>query len=133
MTAATAEDDFVSSSTVPPAASKRSDLLAALGEARHFLRFTVRDLDDDQVRRRTTASALCLGGVLKRTAEATDELVRTLPDLGVSHQLPSAPWFPPGTAWSARRALLHIVAETAQHAGHADIIRESLDGAKTMG
>jgi hypothetical protein len=29
--------------------------------------------------------------------------------------------------------VLHIVAETAQHAGHADIIRESLDGAKSMG
>jgi hypothetical protein len=28
---------------------------------------------------------------------------------------------------------LHIIAETAQHAGHADIIREALDGAKTMG
>jgi len=26
-----------------------------------------------------------------------------------------------------------VIAETAQHAGHADIIRESLDGAKTMG
>jgi hypothetical protein len=26
-----------------------------------------------------------------------------------------------------------VVAETAQHSGHADIIRESLDGAKTMG
>jgi Protein of unknown function (DUF664) len=32
-----------------------------------------------------------------------------------------------------RRALLHVIAETAQHAGHADIIRESLDGAKSMG
>jgi hypothetical protein len=28
---------------------------------------------------------------------------------------------------------LHILAETAQHAGHADIIREAIDGAKTMG
>jgi hypothetical protein len=28
---------------------------------------------------------------------------------------------------------VHIVAETAQHAGHADIIRESIDGQKTMG
>jgi hypothetical protein len=28
--------------------------------------------------------------------------------------------------------LLHVIAETAQHAGHADIIRESLDGAKSM-
>jgi hypothetical protein len=29
--------------------------------------------------------------------------------------------------------VLHIIGETAQHAGHADIIRESLDGAKSMG
>ncbi|MFI5063736.1 MAG: DUF664 domain-containing protein [Streptosporangiales bacterium] len=29
--------------------------------------------------------------------------------------------------------MLHIMAETAQHAGHADIIRESIDGAKSMG
>lgn len=44
-----------------------------------------------------------------------------------------APWFTPGSRWSARRAFLHILAETAQHAGHADIIRESLDGQKSMG
>jgi len=74
--------------------------------------------------------------LLERYAEvaaATDELVRTLPDLNVSQPLPEASWFQPGAAWSARRVLLHIIAETAQHAGHADIIRESLDGAKTMG
>jgi hypothetical protein len=38
--------------------------------------------------------------------------------------------------WPARWMLLHVIAETAQHAGHADhadIIRESLDGAKSMG
>ena len=34
---------------------------------------------------------------------------------------------------AVRRVLAHIVAETAQHAGHADIIRESIDGHKTMG
>ena len=55
------------------------------------------------------------------------------PDLDVSHPLPAAPWFEPGARWSLRRVLLHIIAETAQHAGHADIIRETLDGAKTMG
>jgi len=32
-----------------------------------------------------------------------------------------------------RRVLAHILAETAQHAGHADIVRETIDGAKTMG
>ncbi|HEX9063791.1 MAG TPA: DinB family protein [Streptosporangiaceae bacterium] len=68
-----------------------------------------------------------------RIAAETDELVRTLPDLDASHPLPQAPWFEPGAAWSARRVLLHIIAETSQHAGHADIIREAIDGAKTMG
>ena len=65
-------------------------------------------------------------------AARTDALVETI-DLDSSHALPAMPWFEPGARRSARRVLLHIVAETAQHAGHADIIRESIDGAKTMG
>ncbi|SCG76730.1 DinB family protein [Micromonospora inositola] len=67
-----------------------------------------------------------------RVARVTDELVATL-DLDAAHPLPSAPWFEPGASWSVRRVLLHLIAETAQHAGHADILRESIDGAKTMG
>jgi Protein of unknown function (DUF664) len=59
--------------------------------------------------------------------------VMSLPDLDASQPLPAAPWFEPGATWSARRVVLHIIAEIAQHAGHADIIRESLDGAKSMG
>jgi hypothetical protein len=77
-----------------------------------------------------------LAGVLaeyEAIAAATDDLVRTLPDLDATQPLPVAPWFPPSARWSARLSLLHIAAETAQHAGHADIIRESLDGQKTMG
>jgi uncharacterized damage-inducible protein DinB len=77
-----------------------------------------------------------LAGLLEdyaKTAARTDEIVATLPDLDVSHELPSAPWQEPGKFWSARRALIHIAAETAQHAGHADIIRETIDGQKTMG
>jgi hypothetical protein len=164
-------------------ASERADLLANLAERRHFLRFTVRDLTDQQAAQQTTASELCLGGLIKhvtaaergwvnfildgpaamafdekrvteymaqfrmgegetltgildgyeRTARRTDELIATLPSLDDGHPLPEAPWFEPGARWSARQALLHIIAETAQHAGHADIIRESLDGAKSMG
>ena len=35
----------------------------------------------------------------------------------------------PDTAqWSLRWILLHMIEETARHAGHADIIRESIDG-----
>ena len=69
----------------------------------------------------------------EETARRTDELVAQLPDLDIAHPLPEAPWFERGARWSARRVLLHVIAETAQHAGHADIIRESLDGAKSMG
>ena len=68
-----------------------------------------------------------------RPPPVTDALVVALPSLDASHPLPEAPWFEPGACWSARRALIHIVAETAQHAGHADIIRETIDGAKSMG
>jgi uncharacterized damage-inducible protein DinB len=166
---------------------ERTDILAGLGSARHFLRFTVRDLTDEQARQRTTTSELCLGGLIKhvaateqgwvdfildgpsemsdfsamtdedmarwtdgfrllpdetlagvladyeKVARRTDELVASLPDLDLSHPLPNAPWFPPGETRSARRVFLHIIAETAQHAGHADIIRETLDGSKSMG
>jgi hypothetical protein len=76
-----------------------------------------------------------LAGVLaeyEEVARRTDELVAGL-DLNVSRPLPDAPWFPAGARWSARTVVLHLIAEIAQHAGHADIIRESLDGAKTMG
>jgi uncharacterized damage-inducible protein DinB len=66
-------------------------------------------------------------------AAQTDALVESIPDLDHEHALPSAPWFEPGKSWSVRRVLLHLIAETSQHAGHADIIRESIDGAKTMG
>ncbi len=65
-------------------------------------------------------------------AARTDAVLAEV-DLNSSHPLPEAPWFPAGARWTARRVLTHIVAETAQHAGHADILRESLDGSRTMG
>ena len=65
-------------------------------------------------------------------AAATDELVTTV-DLDARQPLPTAPWFEPGASWSARRVFMHVVAETAQHAGHADILRETIDGQKSMG
>ena len=76
-----------------------------------------------------------LEGVLAaydEVASATDELVRTV-DLAARRPLPDAPWFEAGATWSARRVFVHVVAETAQHAGHADIIRETIDGRKSMG
>nr|WP_284288451.1 DUF664 domain-containing protein [Angustibacter aerolatus] len=60
-------------------------------------------------------------------------LLRTVPDLDAAQPLPPAPWNPPGATWTARRVFVHLVAEIAQHAGHADILRETLDGRKSMG
>ncbi|MFD7658253.1 DinB family protein [Actinosynnema sp. NPDC059797] len=68
----------------------------------------------------------------EETARKTERVLRDL-DLNTAHRLPDAPWFEPGASWSVRRVLLHVIAETAQHAGHADIIRETIDGQKTMG
>jgi len=170
---------------------ERLDLLETLHAHRAFLRTTAEGLTDEDARRRTTASELTVGGIIKHVAEtergwaqfmtggglagseveidwsnpdpavieaygngfkllpgetlagvlaeydqvaaATDELVATLADLDAEYPLPAAPWFPPGASRSIRRAILHIVAETAQHAGHADIVREAIDGQKTMG
>ena len=40
------------------------------------------------------------------------------------------PWFPKDQeAWSVRWVILHVINELARHAGHADIIRETIDGA----
>ena len=88
----------------------------------------------------THVHALSAQGLLRRacpiyarTAKATEEYVRSLPDLEIINKLPAAPWFPEDAEWTARDVLLHLIRETAQHCGHADIIRESLDGRKTMG
>jgi Protein of unknown function (DUF664) len=35
-----------------------------------------------------------------------------------------------GEHWSLRWILVHMIEETARHAGHADLIRESIDGSR---
>ncbi|SDS06698.1 DinB family protein [Microlunatus soli] len=179
------------STTTTASTGEREDLLAALAQARYFLRYTARELTDEQAAARPTVSALCIGGLIKHVtdsernwarflvegpsamasddgrdfadwteedfaerekgfqllpgetlagvleayamvAQETDEIIRSLPSLDTMTPLPEAPWFTE-KAWSARRAVLTIIAETTQHSGHADIIRETLDGAKSMG
>lgn len=65
-------------------------------------------------------------------AAKTEAILREV-DLDVTHPLPEAPWFDAGASWSARRVALHVIAEISQHSGHADIIREAVDGQRTMG
>ncbi|MBP2474534.1 putative damage-inducible protein DinB [Crossiella equi] len=65
-------------------------------------------------------------------AASTDELLDGLDldrevDLGLlGHPLVV------GKVRTVRWVLLHLVSETAQHAGHADLLRESLDGATSF-
>ena len=67
-----------------------------------------------------------VAGVLAEAATGTP-LVR----LAVRERPRSGP--PEALLGAAGIDAKHIVAETAQHAGHADIIRETIDGQKTMG
>ncbi|MEW2552026.1 DinB family protein [Streptomyces zhihengii] len=72
-----------------------------------------------------------LAGILAgyaRVAARTEEVVAGVPDLSAAHPLPEAPWHEPGAVRSVRGVLAHLIAETAQYAGHADILRETLDG-----
>ncbi|MEO5873567.1 MAG: DinB family protein [Streptosporangiaceae bacterium] len=72
-----------------------------------------------------------LAGVIARyeqVAVRTEVIFTAAPDLSATHPLPVAPWHEPGAVRSVRRVLMHLIAETSQHAGHADILRETLDG-----
>ncbi|MEV4435838.1 DinB family protein [Streptomyces sp. NPDC049555] len=61
-------------------------------------------------------------------AAETERYVYSVQSLEETFALPEAPWFPPGERVSVRWVVLHLIEEIARHAGHADIIRESLDG-----
>jgi Protein of unknown function (DUF664) len=57
------------------------------------------------------------------------DAVRRL-DLDTAVPVPEAPWFPKDVeSWSVRWVWWHLMEELARHAGHGDIIRETLDGA----
>lgn len=61
----------------------------------------------------------------------TEATIAAVEDLGRAVPVPKdQPWFPKDLeAWSVRWVLLHLIEEHARHAGHADIVRESIDGA----
>jgi len=74
-----------------------------------------------------------LAGLLRafETQNATSLRLVETADLGAAVPVPhDIPWFPKDQkAWSVRWVILHVINELARHAGHADIIRESIDGA----
>jgi uncharacterized damage-inducible protein DinB len=63
-------------------------------------------------------------------AKETEGVIASIADLGQAVPVPKGvPWYPDDVeAWSVRWVLLHLVEETARHAGHADLIREAIDG-----
>lgn len=53
----------------------------------------------------------------------------TIDELGLD-ALGRVPWWPAGrNETTLHRILVHVIAETHRHAGHADIVREMIDGA----
>lgn len=62
-----------------------------------------------------------------------DRVASEVPSYALDERVPvptDAPWWPKDVeSWTIRWVLLHVVEEIARHAGHADIIRESIDGA----
>jgi uncharacterized damage-inducible protein DinB len=68
---------------------------------------------------------------LHAAAEETEAAINAVTDLGQAVPVPKdVPWFPADVeAWTVRWVLLHLIEELARHAGHADIVRESIDGA----
>ena len=70
-----------------------------------------------------------LGELKQQNAEA----LRVFADKDLDTAVPvprDVPWFPQDLDhWNVRWVVLHLVEELSRHAGHADIIRESIDGA----
>ena len=156
---------------VPRTGGERETLRAYLDFHRETLARKCSRLSDEELRRRTTASALSLLGLVRHMAEVERAWFRRVID---GQDVPLV-WSPEGDfqaaydtagasaaeafrAWEAeiaqarrieraaasldvtgvdrrsgeeyslRRVLLHLIQEYARHNGHADLIREGLDG-----
>ncbi|QLH22652.1 DinB family protein [Streptomyces sp. Rer75] len=63
----------------------------------------------------------------EEVARETEAAVRALSSLDETFEAPRYPWDEGGTrTW--RWLVLHLIQEVARHAGHADVIRETIDG-----
>ena len=65
-------------------------------------------------------------GLYQRVWTHSDATIDALPLDAVGH----VPWWPPDRRdVTLHRILIHMIAETHRHAGHADLVRELIDGA----
>ena len=94
--------------------------------------YAMSDLDPDYNQMTGSDTLAGLVADFHATAADFDRTVRAEPDLDRGITLPRYPWSPPQpVVWTVRHILLHIFREIAHHSGHADIIREALDGGNT--
>lgn len=74
-----------------------------------------------------------LSGLLDKLRAVNADVVRVFADKDLDTPVPvppDVPWFPKDVEhWTVRWVALHLIEELTRHAGHADIIRESTDGA----
>ncbi|MEJ7560916.1 MAG: DUF664 domain-containing protein [Ilumatobacteraceae bacterium] len=106
------ESDAVRSPVERTRPTERGGELATLTQMLDFLRATMvvktEGLSDAQASSRPVpASELILAGT------SLDEIARS-----------------EGMDFNLRYALVHMIEETARHCGHADLLRESIDGAR---
>jgi hypothetical protein len=74
-----------------------------------------------------------LDQLLDKLRKQNAETLRVFAEAALDTPVPvphDVPWFPQDIDhWSVRWVALHLIDELTRHAGHADIIRESVDGA----
>ncbi len=71
--------------------------------------------------------------LLDKLRKQNAETLRVFAEADLDTKVPvphDVPWFPQDIDhWSVRWVAFHLIEELSRHAGHADIIRESVDGA----
>lgn len=87
----------------------------------------LRGEEEFAVRPEDTAASLT--AELHEAAADLDAAIRAVGDLGAPVPTPVAPWYTGLERWTVRWLALHAIEEAARHAGHADIVRETIDGA----
>jgi predicted enzyme related to lactoylglutathione lyase len=108
---------WLASAVAAPAVPPQDDGDGGVDDYLDGFTFTESDSLDDLM----TAFDAVSAGVL--------DAVRRL-DLDIPVPVPDAPWFPKDVdAWSVRWVWWHLVEELTRHAGHGDIVRETVDGA----
>jgi predicted enzyme related to lactoylglutathione lyase len=106
---------LASAEAAPASASERGE--ADVDAYLNGFRFCATDSVDELLNAFDEASAAVL-----------DAVRRLDPDTPVP--VPDAPWFPEDVeAWSVRWVWWHLMEELTRHAGHGDIVRETVDGA----